>query len=130
MVNPTIPRVKLPLCGGDIGSEGVVAGATMAAKWQKRAVKSKAYKVSNNRLSPHQALRSQGGIGEGAGNQAAGSPAQVAILSQEDDNREDASYTEDPDDANNDVINNKEVEDDGSVRGAVPLFFGVYMEKS
>jgi hypothetical protein len=89
MVTPTIPKVKPSLRGGDSRSAGVVAGATTAAKRQKRAVKSEAYKVSNNRSSPHWALRSQGGIS--------------------------------PDYANNDVINDKEVEEDESVGGVNAL---------
>jgi hypothetical protein len=113
--------MKLSLHGGDSSSTGVVAGAMTAAKRQKRAVKSKAYKVLNNCLSPHQALRSHGGIGEGAGDRAAGSPVQVAVLSQEDNGGEDASYTDDPDDAANNAIDNEEVEDDGSVGGGSAL---------
>jgi hypothetical protein len=91
---PTTPitTVKPFLCGGDGGDTGAVAAVTLTAKRQKKVVKNKEFKVSNNLLPPpKQVLRSQLG-----GDVAAGDSAKTAILSQEEDTLEDVVDGEEP----------------------------------
>jgi hypothetical protein len=102
-----ITTVKPSLYGGDGKDAGAVAAATLAAKRQKKAVKSEDYKVSNN-LPPQKkrVLHSQRETSEGGSDILAGSPAKAAILSQEEDAFEGVMDGEEPSDKKGSVGGN------------------------
>jgi hypothetical protein len=88
-----ITKVKPSLCNDDGRDAGALAGATLAAKRQKKAIKTRGYKVSNNLAPPpKQVLRSM----LPGGNVAGGSPMKAAILSQEEDAVEDGTDGKEP----------------------------------
>ena len=73
-----ITKVKPSLCNDDGRDAGALAGATLAAKRQKKAIKTRGYNVSNNLTPPPKRVLRSTLLG---GDVARGSPMKAAILS-------------------------------------------------
>jgi hypothetical protein len=121
---PTISKVQPSLQEASSRNAGLVAGATLAKKWQK-IVKTEVYKVSDNRRMPICSRASQAAVRAGkggAGDRAMGSPVPTAILCQYDtsDNDMDDKGADDDESYDNNVASDGQLDD----RGREPIIAG------